>query len=72
MGEPSRNSWAYYCNVVRTNEMQYCQLLRGTHFTDMLQCAKAQDCCPVLAFDLIRERYVVATTSEATYCARLK
>jgi len=71
-GEPSWISWAYYWNVVRTNEMQYRQLLRSTHFTDMLQCAKAQDCFPVLAFDLIRECYVVATTSEVTSCARLK
>ena len=46
--------------------MQYCQLLRSTHFTHKLRCAKAQDCFPVSAFDLIRECYVVATTSEAT------
>ena len=50
--------------------LQYCQLLRSTHFTRKLRCAKAQDCFPVLAFDLVRERYVVATTSEATSCAR--
>ena len=33
---------------------QYCQLLRSTHFTHKLQCVKAQDCFPVLAFALIR------------------
>jgi len=32
---------------------------------------KAQDCSPVLAFELIRKRYVVATTSEVTSCALL-
>ena len=52
--------------------LQYCQLLRSTHFTHKLQCAKAQDCFPVPAFDLIRERYVVATTSKATSCARFR
>jgi len=65
------NSWAYFRNVVMTNGLQYCQLLRNTHFTHKLQCAKAQGCFPVLAFDLIRECYVVATTSEATSCTRL-
>jgi len=51
--------------------LQYCQLLHSTHFTHKLQCAKVQDCFPVSAFELIRERYVVATTSEVTSCALL-
>ena len=34
--------------------LQYCQLLRSTHFTHKLWCAKSQDCFPVLAFDLIK------------------
>ena len=46
--------------------LQYCQLLCSTHFNHKLRCFKAQDCFPLSAFDLIRERYVVATTSEAT------
>ena len=36
--------------------LQYCQLLRSAHLTHKLRCAKAQDCFPVLAFDLISER----------------
>jgi len=36
--------------------LQYCQLLRSTHFTHNLQCTKAQDYFPASAFDLIRER----------------
>jgi len=53
--------------------LQYGQLLHSTHFTHdhKLRCAKVQDCFPVLAFDLIRECYIVATTSEATSCAQL-
>jgi len=51
--------------------LQYCKLLRSTHFTHKLQCAKVQDCFPVPAFELIREHYVVATTSEATSRALL-
>ena len=33
--------------------LQYCQLFRSTHFTHKLRGAKAQDCYPVLAFDLV-------------------
>jgi len=68
-GEPSWISWAYYRNMVRTNEIALLSIICSQ--TLKLQCAKAQDCFPVLAFDLIRERYVVATTSEATSCTQL-
>jgi len=46
-------------------KLQYFKLLHRTHFTHK------QNCFPVLAFELIRERYVVVTTSEgllALYC----
>jgi len=45
--------------------LRCCQLLHSTHFIHKLQCAKVQDCSPVLAFDLIREcqRYIVATSN---------
>ena len=58
--ERGKNQWD--CNIVN---------YYVAHFNRRLWCAKAQDCFPVLAFDLTRERYVVATTSEMTSFARL-
>ena len=63
-------SWAYHQNVVRTNEIARL-LIVITLYTHKLEKITANSLCHAilpLLLDCVRQRYVVATTSE-DFCA---
>ena len=69
-GEPSQISWAYYRNVVRTNEIAILSIIYYVAHSLLTSC-DARSRKIVFQFQLLTwEQYVVATTSEATSYAR--
>jgi len=51
LNESVQISWAYYRNVIKTNEIAMLLIIIificGTHLTHKLWCAKVQNCLPV-------------------------